>query len=93
MTHVQYIQPIIDVAGSSLSSNFQYLTKTWCKATASLCYACQSMVDLGLYDRCRPKDSYDMERYPMVQYALIWNSLAPSHDQVMKFRGISNFSA
>ena len=25
MTHVQYIQPIIDVAGSSLSSNFQYL--------------------------------------------------------------------
>jgi len=29
MTHVQYIQPIIDVAGSSLSSNFQYLTETW----------------------------------------------------------------
>ena len=28
MTHVQYIQPIIDVAGSSLSSNFQYLTET-----------------------------------------------------------------
>jgi|Cyp1metagenome_2_1107374.scaffolds.fasta_scaffold11128_11 hypothetical protein len=52
MTHVQYIQPIIDVAGSSLSSNFQYLTETWCKATASLCYACQSMVDLGVYDRC-----------------------------------------